>query len=247
MRARAKVAITMAALASAAAVLSGAPPALAVASTCTGPTVAHTGQPAVTVTATALSPFYRFTDCNLSVSTGTTIRLAFGDAVAPHTLTSDAGEPQSFDLASNGATFRFAHAGTFAFHCSYHGDSFGMRGVLHVIGADVNGAPTASFTGPASAKIGASVTFDGSASSDPDAGDTLTYHWDLDGNAANGFERATTTATVKTSYATAGKRTVRLQVTDNHGAGSNIATRAIDVSASGGSFSGVALLHRTIR
>lgn len=56
---------------------------------------------------------------------------------------------------------------------------------------------------------------DGRASSDPDAGDTLTYAWDLDGDSAYDDGSA---AVVGTTYATVGTRTVGLRVTDGAGA-----------------------------
>lgn len=224
----------------------GRPERALAAGTCTVPTVDHTGQSDVTVTGSGsiITPPTKYTDCDLSISTGTTLHFAFAGV---HTLTSDSGDAQSFNLDSNGATFRFDHAGTYNFHCFYH-VSYGMVGVLHVVGANVNSAPTASFTGPTTAAVGHEVSFDGSASKDADAGDTLTYHWDLDGSAANGFERTTTTPTVKTTYASAGHRTVRLQVSDNHGASSHVAARTIDVTAApaGGAYPGVSLLHSTI-
>ena len=80
-----------------------------------------------------------------------------------------------------------------------------------------NAAPTASFTAsPDPAPTGTSLTFDASASKDPD-GTIAKYEWDLDGNGT--YETSTgTTASATTSYATPGARTVGLRVTDNGGA-----------------------------
>ena len=59
------------------------------------------------------------------------------------------------------------------------------------------------------------VQFDGSGSSDPDAGDVLTYAWDLDGDGA--FDDSTAVAP-SFVYTLVGSYTVKLQVTDPHGA-----------------------------
>jgi PKD repeat protein len=48
-----------------------------------------------------------------------------------------------------------------------------------------NGAPTAVATAsPSSGAAPLTVQFDGTRSTDPDPGDTLTYAWDLDGDSA---------------------------------------------------------------
>jgi PKD repeat protein len=59
------------------------------------------------------------------------------------------------------------------------------------------------------------VTFDGSGSSDPDSGDSLSYAWDLDGDGA--FDDASTAQAVY-AYTFAGTYNVGLRVTDPHGA-----------------------------
>jgi glucose/arabinose dehydrogenase len=93
-----------------------------------------------------------------------------------------------------------------------------------------NQAPTAALvadetSGPAPL----SVMFDGSASSDPDAGDTLTYIWDFgDGTAP----AETQTATLTHVYSTPGAFTATLTVRDNHGAVSVPATLQINVASS---------------
>ena len=57
------------------------------------------------------------------------------------------------------------------------------------------------------------VNFSGSASSDPDAGDTLIYEWDLDGDGA--FDDSTSVTPSRTY--TASSTAVRLRVTDSRG------------------------------
>ena len=59
------------------------------------------------------------------------------------------------------------------------------------------------------------VHFDGSLSLDPDPGDPITYSWDLNGDGV--FGDSTAVAPTKV-YTTSGTYTVRLQVTDSHGA-----------------------------
>ncbi len=74
-----------------------------------------------------------------------------------------------------------------------------------------NQAPTAVITGPTAGAVGASLSFSGSQSSDPD-GSIASYAWNFgDGQSGTG-------ATVTKSYSTAGTYTVRLTVTDAQGA-----------------------------
>jgi hypothetical protein len=70
---------------------------------------------------------------------------------------------------------------------------------------------------PTSGSVPLTVRFDGSGSRDPDLGDTLTYAWDLDGDGA--YDDSAAVAPSYT-YTRPGQRTitVRLRVTDNHGA-----------------------------
>jgi PKD repeat protein len=82
-----------------------------------------------------------------------------------------------------------------------------------------NNSPTASFTvTPNPAAIGATVTFNGTASSDP-GGSIAKYEWDLDGDGT--FETDTGTLATTTKAYTVGKTYfVKLRVTDNNGASS---------------------------
>jgi PKD repeat protein len=86
-------------------------------------------------------------------------------------------------------------------------------------------APTASFTAPASANVDAAAALDGTGSSDPDAGDTLTYAWDY----TNDGTVDATTATAQASYHQAGAYTIKLTVTDSAGV-SHAVTKAITIS-----------------
>ena len=89
-----------------------------------------------------------------------------------------------------------------------------------------NQPPVASATAsPTSGPAPLTVTFNGSASSDPD-GDALTYAWDLDGDGA--FDDATS-AVVPFTYQARGRYQASLRVTDARGATHTSAPLAIDV------------------
>jgi len=93
-----------------------------------------------------------------------------------------------------------------------------LGGTIRRIRYGTNGAPVA--VARASATSGSApltVNFDGTASSDPDPGDTLTYAWDLDGDGQ--FNDSTAAQPLRT-YTSDGTYTARLRVTDNHGASS---------------------------
>jgi glucose/arabinose dehydrogenase len=79
-----------------------------------------------------------------------------------------------------------------------------------------NNPPTAVATAsPTTGPAPLTVQFDGSGSSDPDAGDTLAYAWDLDGDGA--YDDSTAAQPTYT-YTAAGTYTARLRVTDSQGA-----------------------------
>ena len=86
----------------------------------------------------------------------------------------------------------------------------------HFNSESVNKRPTATFQAPGSAKVGAAVNFDASASSDAD-GTIAKYEWDLDGNGS--YETDTGTSPLASStYAKAAAVSVHLRVTDDKGA-----------------------------
>ncbi len=94
-----------------------------------------------------------------------------------------------------------------------------------------NNPPVAVATGsPTSGQAPLTVNFDGSGSSDPDAGDTITYSWDLNGDGTYGDSTAQKPSF---TYSTAGSYTVRLKVTDNHGASTISAPITITVTSAG--------------
>ncbi len=92
--------------------------------------------------------------------------------------------------------------------------------------AAANRPPTAQVTAtPRSGAVPLSVSFDGSTSSDPDAGDTLTYVWSF----GDGSPTVTTaTPTTSHTYTAAGSFTATLTVRDQRGAASPAASVRID-------------------
>ena len=91
-----------------------------------------------------------------------------------------------------------------------------------------NRAPTAVLSADITSGTAPSkVSFDGSGSSDPDPGDTVTYLWDF-GDGTTPIESTNATATHE--YSTAGTFTATLTVRDNHGATSAASTLQISVS-----------------
>jgi PKD repeat protein len=96
------------------------------------------------------------------------------------------------------------------------GAAFGFGGVLQSCQAP-NKAPFARFTfSPKEPKVGESVTFDASQSSDPD-GKIISYFWDFaDGETAQGV-------TTTHAFKKAGEYDVILQVTDDRGANTTLA------------------------
>jgi glucose/arabinose dehydrogenase len=85
-----------------------------------------------------------------------------------------------------------------------------------------NNPPVAVASGsPLYGPVPLNVTFDATGSSDPDAGDTLTYFWTFgDGTP----EVSTTSLTIQHSYTTAGVYTAQLRVEDNHSVFSPVVT-----------------------
>jgi PKD repeat protein len=101
----------------------------------------------------------------------------------------------------------------------------------HYQGLATNLRPSASFKAPATAKAGALVSFDASASKDPD-GTIAKYEWDLDGNGSYETDTGTTPGASATYTLPAGVK-VSLRVTDNLGATTTM-NRVVAVEAEGG-------------
>ena len=87
---------------------------------------------------------------------------------------------------------------------------------INFTGNPNNNQPTAHATAnpQSSTTVPVTVNFSGTTSTDPDAGDVLTYAWDLDGD---GQLDDSTSATPSFTYNTSGNYQVRLRVTDTTG------------------------------
>jgi glucose/arabinose dehydrogenase len=108
----------------------------------------------------------------------------------------------------------------------FYVDFFG--GTVRRITYSPNRPPTAVLGASATdGPVPTTIDFDASGSSDPDAAETLSYAWDLDGD---GVFDDSTALTPSYTYTAAGVYTVKLQVTDLRGA-SHIATQVITIGA----------------
>jgi glucose/arabinose dehydrogenase len=97
--------------------------------------------------------------------------------------------------------------------------------VREVSFASSNQPPTAVATAaPTTGSAPLTVSFDGSDSSDPDTGDSITYAWDLDGD---GQYDDSSSATPTHTYTSPGTVTASLRVTDTHDAS---ATAAVTIT-----------------
>lgn len=96
--------------------------------------------------------------------------------------------------------------------------SFAEGGQLRrIVPTEGNRLPQADVTGTPNHSTGLEITLDASGSSDPDGNTPLTYHWDF----GDGTTAETTSPTTSHTYASAGKRTVTLEVVDSLGARSD--------------------------
>ena len=97
----------------------------------------------------------------------------------------------------------------------YYADVWGGT-IKRIHYTEGNQAPKAVATASATnGNTPLAVTFDGSGSSDPDTGDSISYAWDLDGDGA--FDDASTPM-IAYAYPFEGTYNVGLKVTDSHGA-----------------------------
>jgi PKD repeat protein len=126
------------------------------------------------------------------------------------------------------ATRTYTSTGTRTIRLRVTDDKGATAVTSRTLTTNVNRAPVSSFTiTPNPAAQNATVTFDGSASSDPDGRPIVRYDWNLDGNGS--FERSTTTPTTTTTYNKAGDVNVQLRVVDSGGA-TNTSTKTLTVN-----------------
>ena len=110
---------------------------------------------------------------------------------------------------------------------------YSLYGTFNSGGGGGNNPPVAvAAASPTTGPAPLTVNFDGSGSSDPDAGDPITYSWDLNGDGTYGDSTAQKPSF---TYTTAGTYTVRLKVTDSHA--STTTSSPITITATSGSTS----------
>jgi glucose/arabinose dehydrogenase/PKD repeat protein len=104
-----------------------------------------------------------------------------------------------------------------------------VRAIVYSLEAGNNRPTAAASANPTFGSLPLSVTFNATGSSDPDAGDSLTYFWDFgDGTP----EQSTASLTIGHTYTSPGTYTARLRVRDDHFAfSSQAATVSILASA----------------
>jgi len=130
----------------------------------------------------------------------------------------------SFEATGATAHRSFAKAGTYTVRQRVTDDSGGSDIATGTVTV-ANRAPTAAFSfSPTAPRTGDQVTFT-SSSTDPD-GSIASYAWDLNGD--GNFDDSTL-ANPKTTFATPGPHTVRLQVTDDNGA-TDVVEHTVDVA-----------------
>jgi YD repeat-containing protein len=176
-----------------------------------------------TISVASRPPVPSFTVSASPVNSGTTVNFNASASTDPDGTIAK----YEWDLDGNG-TFE-TNTGTTATASKVYTSSGTINVGLRVTDSDgvaatttrslevINRPPTASFTvSPSPATTNQTVTFNGSASSDPD-GPLAKYEWDLDGNGS--YETNTGTNPVATkSYTAKGNVTVGLRVTDSNGA-----------------------------
>jgi len=122
---------------------------------------------------------------------------------------------------------------TYAATGTYNGsltvsDNFGLTSSAVPFMVTVTANPVAVAGGPYSEQLPAAVTFDGSGSTDPNPGATLTYDWNWGDNTPDG-----TGAKPSHTYATVGTYNGTLVVTDNLGLASSPVGFSVTVTSSG--------------
>jgi plastocyanin len=157
----------------------------------------------------------------------------FSGTFANHPLVWDGGQ---FSTTNSGSSqqFTFTRPGTYSYHCQFHVDTHGMKGVIRVAG-DQHPAHVAFSVAPAAPIAGQPVTFTYTGDPDPD-GTLVRWEWDLDGDGS--FETTTTVPTASRSYPSAGTVTVRMRAVDDGNEASATAEQAITIALAGAAGAG---------
>src|SRR4051794_11331609 len=157
-----------------------------------------------------------FVAARIAVKPGESATWSFTSGLAAHNVSFEDGmftSPAAPAFPMWTAMRTFTTDGIYRYYCQVHGGAggVGMSGIVYVnaTGTVPPLPPIASLTvSPTVAAVGATVTLNGTASSDPD-GTIAKFEWDVDGDGV--FERDTqSTATTSFVAAGAGTRNVGL-------------------------------------
>ncbi|MHB8458842.1 MAG: PQQ-dependent sugar dehydrogenase, partial [Candidatus Limnocylindrales bacterium] len=125
------------------------------------------------------------------------------------TFDAGASNPVGLEIGPGGDLFYVDHEG----------------GAIHRISVQSSSIPTAAISAtPTAGAVPLTVNFDGTGSTDPNQGGTLSYSWDLNGDGVYGDS---TSATPAYTYTVAGAVTVGLRVTDSLTGFSGTTTKVI--------------------
>lgn len=152
----------------------------------------------------------------------------FSGTFADHPLVWDSGQFATTNTGSS-KQFAFSVPGTYAYHCQFHVNTQGMKGVIRVAG-NQHPAHVAFTVSPAAPAVGQTVTFTYTGYPDPD-GTLVRWEWDLDGDGS--FETSTATPTALRVYTAPGSLTVRMRAIDNGNEPSAVAEQALTIAAAG--------------
>jgi plastocyanin len=168
---------------------------------------------------------YDANDVTVAVNDTVTFTGDAGETFGDHPLVWDGGQ---FTTTNSGSSkqFTFTQPGTYAYHCQFHVDNHGMKGVIRVAG-DLHPAYVSFSVSPAAPIAGQPVTFTYTGDPDPD-GALVRWEWDLDGDGT--FETTTAAPTAGRNYPSAGTVTVRMRAIDNGNEASAIAEQAVAIA-----------------
>jgi PKD repeat protein len=150
-----------------------------------------------------------------TVLAGRSVRCRADDSASPVSIsghTWDTDGDGADDRSGSSVTLTFRKAGTRTVRLTAtDGRGRTTQDTMTIVVTD--NPPTASISAPSSVGLNQNATFDGTGSSDPD-GTIVRYEWDLDDD--GNYE--TTGSRPSVAYATPGRHTVHLRVTDDNGA-----------------------------